>query len=137
MLTRHERHSVNPNVNDRLFLGVGFKYCYVYTYLGNASEMTQFDYFIFFKLGGLFNHHRLGRKKSLKPSIGQNALGLSKFKMPQSSWEFPSQFPISKVVVPTSSFNLRPSVSQTHLSPLYHGNLRYPVPPQCHPPPKK
>ena len=48
--------------------------------------------------------------------------------MPQSSWEFPSQFPISKVVVvPTNSFNLRPSL---YLTLTYTPLKKFPKKPQ-------
>lgn len=85
----------------------------VIPYLGKCFGNDPIWLYSYFSNGWFGeNHHRLGRKIIQQPSIGQNAkLGLSKFKMPQSSWEFPSQFPISKVVVETtnSSKNLRPS----------------------------
>ena len=125
MLTRHQRHCVNPNVNDRLFLGAGLKYVFImcHSLFGEMfrkwSNLTN-SYFS----NGWFveNHHPPTWSKNHPAAIqeGQNAkLGLSKFKMPQSSWEFPSQFPISKVVVETtnSSKTAGPPLSHTHLPP--------------------
>ena len=71
MLTRHQRHCVNPNVNDRLFLGAGLKYVFImcHSLFGEMfrkwSNLTN-SYFS----NGWFveNHHRLGRKIIQQPS---------------------------------------------------------------------
>lgn len=119
MLTRHERHSVNPNFNDRLFLGAGFKYCYVYPYLGKC-----------FRNDPIWLIHNFSNwvvcltttdlvEKSLKPSMGQNALGLSKLQDAPIILGVSISVPNFKGrdVETTNSFNLRPSLSHTHLPP--------------------
>ena len=73
------RHAVNPNFNDRLFLGAGFKYCYVYPYLGKCFGNDPIWLIHIFQIGWWFNHPL---KNHWSHPLVKTLVGLSKFKMP-------------------------------------------------------